>query len=230
MNIWGHLSELRRRLMIALMALIATTLASFILAQKYLAALTIPIGGLEQVQSIEITENVGVFMRVSLLSGVILAMPVIVYELLAFIIPGLTGKERRGLLLAVPFASILFITGVAFAYFVMLPAAIPFLITFLGVKTVPRLSNYVEFSTNLMFWIGVSFETPLLVFVLAKVKIVNARALLKGWRIAIVAVAVLSAMITPTVDPVNMGLLMVPLFFLYLLSVFLAFIANRGAS
>jgi sec-independent protein translocase protein TatC len=123
-------------------------------------------------------------------------------------------------------ATILFVGGVAFTYFVMLPAAIPFLINFMGVQTVPTLNNYIKFVTNMMFWIGISFEMPLLVFVLAKLGIVSGSMLLKQWRIAIVVIAVLAAVVSPTVDPVNMGLLMLPLFALYLLSVFLAFFAR----
>ena len=97
-------------------------------------------------------------MRVSLLSGALLAMPVIVYQLLRFILPGLTTKEKRWVMIAVPSASVLFAGGVLFAYYVMLPPAIQFLTTFLDVQTAPRLSNYMGFVINIMFWIGISFE------------------------------------------------------------------------
>jgi sec-independent protein translocase protein TatC len=226
MTIWEHLDELRRRLLVALAALALTTVVSLIFADRFVQLLTVPIGGLQNLQSIEVTENVGVFMRTALLSGLVLAMPVIVYELLSFIAPGLTPSERKWIYIGVPLATLLFLTGVLFSYFVMLPAAIPFLIDFMGVKTVPRLSNYISFVTNLLFWVGVSFETPLLVFILAKMKLVTAGALLKQWRIAVVVIAVLAAVVTPTTDPVNMSLLMIPLFVLYLLSVLLAFLAR----
>lgn len=226
MTIWEHLDELRRRLLVALAALALTTVVSLIFADRFVQLLTVPIGGLQNLQSIEVTENVGVFMRTALLSGLVLAMPVIVYELLSFIAPGLTPSERKWIYIGVPLATLLFLTGVLFSYFVMLPAAIPFLLDFMGVKTVPRLSNYISFVTNLLFWVGVSFETPLLVFILAKMKLVTAGALLKQWRIAVVVIAVLAAVVTPTVDPVNMSLLMIPLFVLYLLSVLLAFLAR----
>ncbi|WP_049784849.1 MULTISPECIES: twin-arginine translocase subunit TatC [Anaerolinea] len=222
MAIWDHINELRSRLLKALFSLIVTTLLSFMFSQYAIEILARPIGGIKNVVSIEVTENVGVFMRVSLLSGFILALPYILYQIFAFIVPGLLPHEKRILFTVIPIASILFISGVAFSYFVMLPAAIPFLVSFLGVQSFIRLSNYINFVTNLMFWIGVSFETPLIVFVLAKFKIVNSRMLLAQWRYAIVIIAVIAAMITPTVDPVNMGLLMAPLFALYLLSVFFA--------
>jgi sec-independent protein translocase protein TatC len=229
MTIWDHLGELRNRLFIALISLVVTTLISFIFADRFIQVLAIPMpGGLQSLLAIEVTENISVFMKVSMLSGFILALPFVLYELLAFVIPGLTAAERKWVIISIPLASVFFIVGVAFCYFVMLPAAIPFLTGFLGVKTTPRLSSYIGFVTNMMFWIGISFELPLLVFILAKLKIVNAKMLLRQWRIAIVVIAVVAAVVTPTPDPVNMSLLMAPLFVLYMLSILFAFLARRG--
>jgi sec-independent protein translocase protein TatC len=228
MTIWDHLGELRNRLFLALISLVVTTLLSFIFADRFVQWLTIPVGGLQNLLAIEVTENISVFMKVSLLSGFILALPFILYELLAFVIPGLTDGERRWVMISIPLASVFFLLGVAFCFFVMLPAAIPFLVSFLGVKTTPRLSNYIDFVTNMMFWIGVSFELPLVVFILAKIKIVNAKMLAQQWRIAAVIIAVVAAVVTPTPDPVNMSLMMAPLLVLYVLSIFFAFIARRG--
>ncbi|MCL4560612.1 MAG: twin-arginine translocase subunit TatC [Chloroflexi bacterium] len=226
MELFDHLNELRARLLKSVLAIIVTTAASATLAQRIIELLARPIGGIQNLQAIEVTENISVFMRVSLLGGVTLAMPVIVYQLLAFIMPGLKTGEKKWVYIAVPMASLLFLAGVLFAYFVMLPSAVTFLISFLGVAANIRLSNYMGFVTNLMFWIGLSFETPLLVFFLAKLKIVTAKTLLRQWRVAIVVIAVIAAVATPTVDPVNMGLLMAPLFVLYLLSVLMAFLAR----
>lgn len=228
MSIWEHVNELRKRLFRAVIGLVLTTTISFSIASKLLEMLAVPIGGLDKLQSIEITENMGVYMKVSLLSGFIFALPYILYQLLAFIMPGLKPGEKRWVIMAIPMATLLFVTGVAFSYFIMLPATIPFLTNFLGIATTPRLSNYFNFMTNLMFWIGVAFEAPLVVFVLAKLRLVSAKALLKQWRIAIVVIAVMAALITPTVDPVNMGLLMLPLFLIYLLSAILAWLARRN--
>jgi sec-independent protein translocase protein TatC len=227
MTIWEHLNELRRRLLSAVIALVITTAISFLAANYFIQVLTEPVGGLDKLQAITVTENVGVFMRVALLGGVILGMPVIVYELLLYILPALTSKEKKWIYVAVPSASLLFLAGVMFSFYVMLPRAIPFLLGFLNVPTTPRISDYIDFITNLMFWIGVSFETPLLIFVLAKFKVVSATQLAKGWRFAVVIIAVIAAIVTPTVDPVNMSLLMVPLMALYGLSIILAYLARR---
>jgi len=228
MSLWEHVGELRIRLLWSLVAMIVTTGICAAFGEELIHILARPIGGVDVLVSIEVTENIGVFMRVALLGGFILAFPVILWQLLIFVLPGLTEKERRGVLLAIPFATLLFIGGVLFAYYVMLPAALPFLIGFIGIKTTPRLSNYYSFVTSLLFWIGVSFEAPLVVYVLARLHLVTARALISQWRIAVVVIAILAAFITPTPDPVNMGLLMLPLGFLYLLSVLMAALAGRG--
>jgi sec-independent protein translocase protein TatC len=127
----------------------------------------------------------------------------------------------------VPFAVLFFAAGAVFAYLIMLPSALSFFAQFLGVQTFFRIKSYFSFVTNLIFWIGVSFELPLLVFVLARIGIVNARTLIKGWRAAVVIIAVLAAVITPTADPVNMAIFMLPLFGLYLLSIGLAALAGK---
>jgi len=222
-----HLEELRSRLVIALFSLIVAVAGSFVLAPTLLQILTAPIGGLDKLQSIEVTENISVFMRVSLLSGFIVALPVILYQILSFTFPGLTKNEKRWVMLSIPAATILFVSGVVFTYLVMLPTAIPFLIGFLGIQTVPRVSNYIEFVTGLLFWVGVCFEAPMVAYLLAKLKLISGRMLLKQWRIALVIIAIVAAFVTPTGDPINMGLLMLPLLMLYFLSILLALIARR---
>lgn len=228
MDIWGHINELRKRLLVALLIMVVTTAASFAGAGYFLELLARPIGGLRNLQAINVTENVAVFMRVALLSGFILALPVLLYELIAFVMPGLEPNERKWLFGSIPLATVLFLGGVSFAYFVMLPVAIPFLTSFMNIRNIPTVSNYINFVTNLLFWIGIAFETPLLVFVLARLRIVSAGMLARQWRIAVVVIAVIAAVVTPTIDPVNMGLLMAPLFVLYLLSILLAKIARAG--
>jgi sec-independent protein translocase protein TatC len=227
MTIWDHLDELRSRLIRAVIALAVATLLGFWLASYVLQFLTVPIGGLDKLQSIEVTENIGVYMRVSLLSGFILSLPFILYQILSFIFPGLLGVERKWILILLPLATIMFIGGAAFAYFVMLDTAIPFLVGFLNIPTTPRLSSYVNFVTNLVFWIGVCFELPLVAFFLAKLKLITPGMLAKQWRIAIVVIAILAAVVSPTVDPINMFIIMLPLMGLYLLSILLAFIGRR---
>jgi sec-independent protein translocase protein TatC len=168
-----------------------------------------------------------VYFRVTLLSGFIITLPFTLIQLYLFFSPGLTKKERQWVLRAVPAATLLFLAGAVFAYFVMLPTAIPFLIEFPGPEVLPKWKDYVNFVTSLIFWIGISFETPLLMFVLAKLGIIDAKGLAKQWRIAVISIAVIAAVATPTPDPVNMAILMAPLFILYLLGILLAAFAQK---
>jgi sec-independent protein translocase protein TatC len=146
-----------------------------------------------------------------------------------FIIPGLTRKEKRILLSAIPAITLLFVIGVLFAWFILVPPALSFLSTFQEplIKTEWVADEYLGFVTALLFWMGVAFETPLVFFVLALMGIVGAGALLKNWRVAIVGAAIAAAFITPTVDPVNMMLVMGPLMALYALSILLVVIGRR---
>lgn len=223
-----HLNELRVRSFKIVLALIATTGISFAFSQQMVEYLAAPIGGIDKLVSIELTENIAIFMKVSLLGGFVLGMPLIVYQIMAFVLPGLKGTERAWLFTMIPFASLLFAAGVAFTWFVMLPSAIPFLTNFMGITTQVRPENYFGFITRLMFWIGICFEMPLVVMLFAKLKLVTARQLLSGWRYAIVLMAVMAAAVTPTVDPINMGLVMAPLMGLYIISVVLAAAVSRG--
>lgn len=222
-----HLNEFRNRLFSAFVAVLVSTGVSLLFSKQIIDFLAKPIGGSEELVSIEITENISVFMRVSLLSGVTLAMPVIVYQLMRFIMPGLTRREKTWLFLGVPLATLLFLAGVAFTWFVMLPQAIPFLTGFLGIQTNVRPANYFEFTTRILFWMGICFEMPLLFMFLSKFRLISGRQLAGAWRYAIVGMAVLAAVITPTVDPINMGLVIAPLLVLYLVSIALALIAER---
>lgn len=221
-----HLLELRARVTNSLFAALAATVVAAMIGGSVLSVLAEPIGGLDKLQVIEVTESIRVYFQVSLTVGIILASPIVIAQLWIFIAAGLKPSERRWFYWLFPFALILFLCGVSFAYFVMLPVAVPFLTGFLGMRTFPRLQNYVEFVTGVLLWAGVSFEMPLIIFLLAKAKIVTAGMLARGWRLAIVGIAILSALITPTPDPVNMGIVAAPLIVLYVLSIILALLAR----
>ncbi len=215
MSLLEHLDEFRKRLVVVSVAVLTATLLTFIFAQQLVDILAQPIGGIDQLQSIDVTENITVFMKVALLGGMVLSMPVIIYQVIAFIVPGLTKSEIRSLYIILPAAMFLFLSGVAFAYFVMLPKAVPFLLNFLDIPTAPRPQTYFSFVTRLIFWIGVSFELPLIMAFLSRLGILSPKFLLVNARYAVVIIAILAALITPTPDPLNMGLVMAPLLFLY---------------
>ena len=224
-----HINALRKHLFRALLAVIITTALSFLFVREILSYLAAPIaGGIQDLVAIDVTENVGTVMRVTLLSGFTIALPYIIFEIWLFIAPALKVSSRINGLFAIPAAIILFVGGMAFAFFVMLPTALPFLFNFMGLTTQPRPSSYYNFVTTIMFWIGVTFEFPLVIYLLANLGLIKAKSLASQWRFAIVIIAVIAAVITPTVDPVNMGLVMAPMIVLYFISIGLAFIAQRN--
>jgi sec-independent protein translocase protein TatC len=232
MGFLEHLDELRTRLIRSALALAITTTLSVVFTGQVLRYLLTPYGMEEKLQILGPTESVVVYFRVALLSGAIIAIPYITWQLFGFILPGLTRQEKRWVLLALPGTTFFFLLGVAFAWFIMTPAALKFLAEFQSEVFVVEWTAdaYIAFVTALLFWIGVAFETPLIFFVLARLGLVGPRALIRSWRIAVVATAVLAAIITPTIDPFNMALVMGPLLALYALSILLAAIAYRRSA
>jgi sec-independent protein translocase protein TatC len=223
MSFLAHLDDLRKHLFKTIIGIVIFSLITSVIAEPLLEILAKPIGGLSNLQAFSVTESFTIIIKTSILSGFIFSFPYTLYQILGFVFPALNAKEKRMVLFFFPFAILLFVAGVLFAYYVMLPAAIPFLIgTIESVNTLIQLELYFNFTLSLIFWLGVSFETPILILILAKLKIVNTRMLIKNWRIAIVIIAILAAVITPTGDPINMGLFMAPLIVLYLISILFA--------
>ena len=227
-SLWEHVDALRRHLLRMVIALAIGVAISFYFTVPLMSYLSIPVGGLENLQAIEVTEEVGVFMRVALTSGLAIMLPYIAFELWLFAAPGLRPRERKYGLIGIPLATILFLTGIAFTYFILLPAALPFLGGFTEIQQFWTARDYFGFVTGLMMWIGLFFEFPLVIYILTSMGLVQPRALAQHWRIAIIIIAVLAAAITPTIDPVNMGLVMLPMSLLYFISIGLSYVAYAG--
>jgi sec-independent protein translocase protein TatC len=155
-------------------------------------------------------------------------LPYIAFEIWLFVAPGLRPRERKFGLFGIPLATILFLAGMAFTYFILLPTALPFLGSFTTIKQFWTARDYFGFITGLMIWIGIFFEFPLVVYILTSIGFVKPEILAKQWRIAIVIIAIIAAMVTPTIDPVNMGLVMLPMSLLYFISIGLSYIAYAG--
>ena len=234
LSILQHLAELRRRVFISVIALLIGSGVAFAFFRQIIELLVRPARDLDigagQLVYIEVTELLSTSIKVSFVGGFILAMPVILYQVIMFVAPGLTGREKRYLLGFMPGVVLAFVAGVAFAYFVLTPPALHFLLTFGGGLATPliRVSNIVNLMLRLMFWMGIAFETPILMYLLAQLGIVNARMLGRFRRYWVVVAFILGAIITPTVDPVNQALVAVPLLVLYELGVLLARVAGRS--
>jgi sec-independent protein translocase protein TatC len=222
-----HLGALRRHFFRAALVMGMVTILAFAFASKIIDLLAYPVGGIEALVAIDPTEPIGTFMRVSLLTAFAVTLPYLILEIWLFVAPGLGRDSRIFGLYAIPIAVLFFIGGMAFAYFVLLPQAIPFLVNFGGITSQIRPSSYIRFVTSIMFWIGIAFQFPLIIYVLARVGLIRAKVLSANWRLAIVIIAILSAMITPTIDPVNMALVMGPMIVLYFFGILLAKLAER---
>ena len=230
MTLMEHLVELRMRLIWIVGALLAGTLLSLIFVTPILEFITRPLSELgKQPQALGPTDSIAVFFKVGFTMGTALALPVILYQIIAFMSPGLYPQEKRTIIFILPGVLVLFLLGAAFAYFYLLPVAVYFLQNFLGSVITQdwSIDRYIGFVTRLVFWIGVTFEMPLVVAVLARMGLLSGPTLLRYWRHAIIIVAIAAAAITPTVDPVNMTLVMGPLLVLYAFSVGLAYLLYR---
>ena len=215
-----HLNDLRRRLMWILLFLGAGAAVAFFFVTPIMEILSRPLpGGIDALRGVDVTEPVGSVMWVVVLSGFLISFPFIVAQIWLYFVPAMNGRERLITILAIPVAVVFFAGGVAFTYFVLLPQALPFLTSFMGLKTDPRPITYFPFVVNLMLWIGLSFEFPLVAMILGRIGILHAKDLLKFWRYAVVIIAVFAAVITTTVDPANMLLAMFPMIVLYFLSI-----------
>lgn len=234
MSLIEHLVELRTRLMRAAIGVVLGLIVGVVLV--------LPDGPVElvdtiittfapindsyaPVQAVATPEQFSSYMGVALTIGIIIAMPVIVYQLLAFIVPGLTDRERKVLYLSLPFVTFFFLSGIAFGWFITVPTAIRFLIGFSGsdlIQAQPTLSDFLSTITTLLLVNGVVFELPVIIYVLAFLGVVTTRQLGQYRRFALVAVVIIAALITPTGDPINLLLLAVPMYLLYEVGVILS--------
>jgi sec-independent protein translocase protein TatC len=232
MSILEHLNELRVRLTRAFLAAIVGTVIGAFFARSALDYLASPYLRLREdsrLLIIDPTGSVVAYFRVALLIGLTIAIPIITYQLVRFFIPAMNKQERRFFLSTLPAIFILFLIGASFAWFVLIPPALTFLQSFQEGLFVTEweAGRYITFVTSLLFWIGLAFETPLVLFVLSLLGFVTPGPLIKNWRVAVVVAAVAAALITPTIDPVNMFLVMGPLLILYAISIGLVAIGVR---
>lgn len=227
LTFFGHLSELRRRLIRCVIAVLVTTVISFVFAKQIFHILILPAGEIELVY-IEMTEMIGTYMKVALLSGLALAMPFLLYQLVRFVAPALTGREKKYLYLILPGAVAAFVLGVIFCYFVLLPPALNFLLSFGSDIASPqiKIGSYISLVSILLFSIGVAFETPVVIFFLSKLGVVSPEFLSRKRKWVFLGAFVLGAIITPTVDPINQSLVAGTIIVLYELGIWLARLAQ----
>lgn len=229
MTFTSHLAELRQRLIKSVIALVITTIIAFIFARYIFDFLIRPAPDDISLIYIEMTGMIATYFKVALMGGVVLAMPVFVYQGIMFVSPALTRREKRYVYLALPWIMLMFIGGFAFGYFILVPPATNFLLSFMTDVARPeiKIDNYVSIVTRFLVAIAVVFETPVIITFLARLGIVKPEWLARKRRWAIVVAFILAAVITPTFDPINQSLVAIPLIILYEMSIWLAKIAYR---
>jgi sec-independent protein translocase protein TatC len=231
-----HLSELRGRIIIAIVALVAATAVCGWQNDFVLAVVNEPLEDLDQELigagakpiSFGVTEQFTTTLMVSAYAGLLLALPIVLYQVYAFVLPAFSPTERRvafPLLLMVP---VLFICGVLFCYFVVLEPATEFLLGFNEEEftTAVRARDYYSFVALTTIAMGILFQVPIVVLALTRLGITTPEALRRNRRFAILGCAVLAALL-PTIDPLTMILEMIPLLILYELSIVLAQLIGR---
>jgi len=225
-----HLEELRRRVIASLVAVGIATALSIPFSSLLLKVLKIPAAGMiEKLAFFSPEEAFLIYVKISFLAGIMLALPVIAYEIWAFLSPAFAERFKRHAITFIGLLTALFLAGVLFAYFIILPAALKFLLTIGGEELEPVISaaKYVSFVTALIFACGLIFEIPALSFFLTRAGIINARLMRKYFKYALIVIAVLAAVITPTADAFNMLILALPMIGLYEFSIWISLFAGK---
>ena len=229
-----HLAELRKRLTWSAVVVVVATATSFVFHQQILKILMEPADGFHQASNYqpvytELTEFIGIAMKASLLVGLAISLPFLLWQFVRFVAPGLNSTERRYLYTLMPLSACVFFAGCSFGYFVLFPPAVKFLLTFGSDVATPmiRIGNYVNLMLSLLFWMGVVFELPVVLFFLSRIGVVTPILLARNRRWAILAAFVLGALITPTLDPINQCLVALPIIGLYELSILLSRVGSK---
>jgi sec-independent protein translocase protein TatC len=228
LTIIEHLQELRTRVMWSAGALIVGVLVSIWPLTKYTIHFLVKPGQDQlpgfKLHQFQLLDYWSTYFRVSLLLGIAIAMPVIMYEVLAFVAPGLTKQERRWLYPIVIGATFMFVLGMAFGYYLELPPALRFLLkpNTSDVEPTIGVQTYIDTVTRLLLITGLVFEMPFVIMGLAKIGVVTSKKLWGWTRYAVVASAVLAAVVTPSIDPITMIVVMIPIVVLYFMGMLLA--------
>jgi sec-independent protein translocase protein TatC len=224
MGVLGHLGELRKRLIRMVIAIVVTSIISFIFYEYIFEILIAPAPPDIALQAVDMTEMIGITMRVSIISGVILAMPYLVYEIIMYVSPALTKREKKYVYIILPWIALMFIGGVVFGYYIIIPRMTDFLLSWGSnlVSIQPRIGSYINVITRMLLVIGIIFELPVITTFLARIGVLNPKWLADKRKTSIIIAFILAAIITPTIDPLSQCMVAIPLVVLYEMSIWLA--------
>lgn len=235
MSLGDHLEELRMRLFLAIAGVVICSVFCLFFGSKIIAFMEKPyiavMGEEARLQTLAPSEGFGAYMKISLISGLLLSSPWVFYQLWMFVSAGLYPNEKRYVYLAAPFSAALFIAGALFFFFVVAPLALAFLVKFnekiLRVSSNFTFCNYITFVTTLMLVFGIAFQTPIAIFFLNKTGLVSLWALRRSRALVLLGVFIVAAVATPGPDVVSQITLAVPLYLLFELGILLSHLANR---
>jgi sec-independent protein translocase protein TatC len=224
MTIIEHLTELRQRLIVSAIALLITTLISLIFTSRLFDLLKEPLPKNVTLIYTAPMEMIATYFKVAIYAGIVLAMPVLLYEIIAFVGPAMTRREKGYFFKILPGIFVCFAAGIAFGYALVLPAALPYLLGMFSDIAQPflRIGEYISFVSTFLFWLGVCFQTPLVIYLLAKLNIVTPKRLAGLRKVAIVLAFVIGAFVTPTPDPINQSIVAIPIYLLFEIGILLA--------
>ena len=227
MTVLGHLGELRKRIFVSLIAFIVTVLFSFYYVDFLRMLLVAPADGLSLVY-FSPPEAFMANIRLALISGFFLAFPVFLYEILAFVFPGLYRHEKKFVLGVLIGALFLFISGVLFAYYIVLQLILHFFLNFQTGLLTPmfNITSYISFIMTILFVFGIFFQLPLVMWVLGKLNLVSSFFLRKSRKFAILIMLVAAALITPP-DVISQIMLVGPLAVLYEAGILLVILTEK---
>jgi sec-independent protein translocase protein TatC len=236
-----HLLELRDRLVKACIAIgIGASFGFYLVNNPVFFGVTLPDFMVQQLapagtvlKAVMVGEIFLRYMNIALTVGIIIAMPMIIYQLVAFFSPGLLNSEKRIVYTALPIVTELFLAGIVFGWFITIPAALGFLLGYgntATIQTEPTADSFFDTVSTLLLWNGIIFELPAIMYLLARLNIVSTKMLTSTRRYAIVIITIIAALITPTGDPYNLMLLALPMYLLYELGILLTRLVPRAST
>lgn len=226
LTIIQHLDEFRKRIIYCIASILICSIVSYNYSGKILYHLARPVGKLVFVRPVE------AFMahiKIAIFCGIFLSFPVVLYEIWAFVCPGLKLNERRYIVYFIPLSLLLFLAGCSFSYFIIIPFSIKFFIGYgtSWLEPMITVSNYISFFCIMILIFGVVFELPVVMLFLAKLGIVNPRMLRKNRKYAILIIFIAAAVLTPTPDVFTQVMMAVPLLILYEISIFISYLGRK---
>ncbi|WP_353892308.1 twin-arginine translocase subunit TatC [Proteinivorax hydrogeniformans] len=219
LTIVGHLAELRARIIVTAISILLGTMASYIFIDEIVNLITMPAGHLDFVY-LSPPELFLAYIKISIIFGMIVASPIILYQIWAFVMPSINKKEKVYVFFAIILSSVFFIGGVIFSYLSIIPLTIDFFVEMSGEDILPMFSfsNYTSFITSILLAFGVAFQLPLLVLLLTQLRLIKPKLLKKSRKFIILAIFLMSSILTPP-DVISQMLLAGPMIILFEMSI-----------